>query len=258
MNTPPDFVFSFNHQKNRIIRLNETESTNDFAKQLQMQPFENEVIIIADYQTKGRGNAGNSWESESGKNLTFSIILKPHFLEPSLQFLLNKVIALGIYDFVSDKLNSSNVKIKWPNDIYVGNKKIAGTLIEHSIIGSQLEKSIVGIGININQTVFTSNAPNPISLSNITNAVYPLKDTLIQLMNFIFIRYQELKDKKIKQLDIDYLNQLYCLNEYKTYNYQGEKIKASIQGVNKFGQLQLLSENNNLISCSFKEIEFDL
>ncbi|MEI8204823.1 MAG: biotin--[acetyl-CoA-carboxylase] ligase [Bacteroidota bacterium] len=257
MNTTSNLVLTFNNHKIRIIRLDQVDSTNDYAKKLLSNPFgEEDILVFSSNQTSGRGNGGNSWESEAGKNLTFSLILRPNFLEPVNQFQLNKVIALAIRDFVYENAKNFSIKIKWPNDIYVNDKKIAGTLIEHSIMGNQLENSIVGIGININQEIFKSDAPNPVSLLNLTNKTYDLEKMLQQLVNVIYRCYQALKENKTEQIDKDYLNHLYCLNELKPYNFQGNKIMASIQSVNHFGQLQLITENNKLISCAFKEIEF--
>ena len=131
-----------------IIKKNQISSTNTVAIELlKKEELPEGTIIWADEQTKGRGQRGNSWESEPGTNLTISIILFPHFLKAEDQFLLSKVTSLAITDYLANRFNQ--VTIKWPNDIYVANDKIAGILIENSIIGSSFEYAVIGIGLNI-------------------------------------------------------------------------------------------------------------
>ncbi len=148
-------------------------STNSYAAFL----LKNEVIpegaiVSAEYQTTGRGQGSNIWESENGKNLLISIILYPSIIYPASQFLISMALSLGICDFL--KRFIPDCSIKWPNDIYVNDDKIAGILIENSIMGDKIESTIAGIGLNINQEKFLSDAPNPVSLSLITGKKYDL------------------------------------------------------------------------------------
>ena len=149
-------------------------STNSYIKELDTLPEEN-TLFRAVAQTCGRGQRGNSWESEDCRNLTFSILFYPENFHPRNQFIISCAVALGVTDFLRRYLPDPDaVKVKWPNDIYVGNRKICGILIEHTLQGAQISRSILGVGININQETFISDAPNPVSLANLTALHYPL------------------------------------------------------------------------------------
>ena len=155
----------------KIIKLDEIDSTNNYTSKLLANSNVIEgTVVVAKAQSSGRGQLSNQWESEYGKNILASFVFYPKFLPVQQQFLLSKVIALGVRDLLT--LFVDKVKVKWPNDIYIDNKKVAGILIENSIMGHTLESSIAGVGININQTVFLSDAPNPVSL------IYSLKKEL--------------------------------------------------------------------------------
>ena len=149
---------------NNHIRLNRVNSTNKYAVEMiaKSKPIEG-TVISASFQYEGRGQIGRFWESEAEKNITCSTILRPDFLEASDQFQLNIAISLALHDFISHFLDNKDVKIKWPNDIYVGDKKIAGILLQNSLIGKKVNSTIVGTGININQTEFSGDVPNPTS-----------------------------------------------------------------------------------------------
>jgi biotin-[acetyl-CoA-carboxylase] ligase BirA-like protein len=162
--------------------------------------------FVTDNQTQGRGQGNNSWESAPGKNLTFSMILYPVSIEVSAQFVLSKAISLAVYDFISQFV--SDVSVKYPNDVYVGNRKITGILIENFIKGAYLEKSIAGIGVNINQERFESNAPNPVSLRQMTGNTYQLNDCLENLCACIAHRYKMITGNA-DQLHSDYEQHLY-------------------------------------------------
>lgn len=237
-----------------IIRKNEINSTNNFALELikSANPAAGTVVLTLN-QTKGRGQQTNSWESESGKNLTISIILRPEFLPIPDQFHVSMVISLGVYDYLKEYLD--DVLVKWPNDIYVGDKKIAGILIEHSIMGSVLSTSVCGIGLNINQRKFVSDAPNPISLSNCTNQEYDLETELSNLLGKIENRYFQLENGDKKQLEKDYLDTLYWMNEPHTYKDENGVFKGKIVGITEWGQLRIVAEGKERI-YNFKEVSF--
>lgn len=243
-----------------IIRLKSVDSTNLFSLELLKKKLLPEgSIIISEEQTAGKGQNNAKWESEAGKNLTFSIILYPQFLAPENQFLLNKSIALGIADFVRSTFNNHNVTIKWPNDIYIEDKKVAGTLIINSIMSKHFEYSIIGIGININQEQFISDAPNPVSFINISKNFFDLEKSLEQLCSFIENRYSQLKNQKIKTIDEDYLNSLYQLNDTKKYLYKGKIIVGNITGVSEYGKLQISVNSEEMmetIECDVKELVY--
>ena len=147
-----------------LERVKETTSTNDYLAQLCKESKAKEFYtVMADIQTKGKGQRGNSWESEAGKNLTFSIVLYPTALEAPKQFCLSMLAALACHEALDNYTNGFS--IKWPNDIYWKDKKIGGILIENELEGEYIVQSIIGIGLNINQEVFYSDAPNPVSLN---------------------------------------------------------------------------------------------
>ncbi|HAN18472.1 MAG: biotin--[acetyl-CoA-carboxylase] ligase [Bacteroidetes bacterium GWC2_33_15] len=237
------------------IWLKSTSSTNDYASELlKTENPEEGTILITENQTTGKGLGKNTWESETGKNLTFSIILYPDFLEASQQFLISKVVALGIQKYLS--LKTRHVTIKWPNDIYFNDKKIAGILIENSIMGDRIKHSIIGIGININQTEFISNAPNPVSLKQITGDNYLLQDELVELKYHIAKFYSKLRNKQFKEIDREYLLNLYKYKVWHDFKSRDTLFRAKITGVNEFGHLQVLTPDDEIREFDLKEIEF--
>jgi len=134
-------------------------------------------IVICHEQTAGRGQRGNSWESEPGRNLTFSLLLRPRRIEAPDAFLMSMAVSIGITEALR-KLLCQDVLIKWPNDIYVGDRKLAGILIENSFSGRKIGHAIIGIGLNVNQTVFRSDAPNPVSMAELSGHEYDLDEVL--------------------------------------------------------------------------------
>jgi len=182
---------------NTIVRLQETESTNNYANtQIRENVVLEGTVFLAYEQTAGRGQLSNFWESEAGKNLTFSLVLYPDFLEIRRQFMLSKVVTLGIYTALHKYVDQ--LKIKWPNDIYAGNRKLGGILIENSIMYGLLKSSVVGIGLNVNQSVFHSTAPNPVSLQILTNQHYDTDCILTEVLTAIIICcFVKVKTKKL-------------------------------------------------------------
>ena len=237
-----------------IVRENEINSTNSFAVDLiKSECPDAGTVVLALNQTKGRGQQTNTWESEGGKNLTISIIFRPEFLPIHLQFNISMLISLGVYDYLNQ--HTSNVSIKWPNDIYVGNKKIAGILIEHSIMGSVLSHSICGIGLNVNQSKFLSDAPNPISLINCTGEEYDLNEELTKLLACIEKRYFQLEDGYLENLESDYLNSLYWRYEKHQFSDENGIFEGVIVGISELGQLRIEVDGVERI-YNFKEVSF--
>jgi BirA family biotin operon repressor/biotin-[acetyl-CoA-carboxylase] ligase len=242
--------------KANIISLPETGSTNTYAiSLLSKERPEEGCVVITDNQTQGKGTDTNTWESEKGKNLTFSLILYPEF-KADQQFVLNKSISLGICDFVRAELPQSEITIKWPNDIYIGNNKSCGILIQNSVIGNRLDYVVVGIGLNVNQTIFTSDAPNPVSLKMISGKDYNLDELLHKLLNSIFEKYTEAKPETSRKIENDYRKKLYRLMEWHEYILKGTETIARITGTNSFGQLELETENGQVFTCDLKEVKF--
>lgn len=240
-----------------IIRLESVDSTNKFVSDtLAREDYKEGSIVITDHQHSGKGLDKNKWESEKGKNLTFTMVLRPVFLSPGEQFFLNKIIALAVYDFVRSYLPEHMVHIKWPNDIYIENKKVAGILINNTIKGNQFETSIVGIGININQRVFVSDAPNPVSLVNYLTYEADLDECLQVIIRTLNKRYFQLSVRDFDKIDEDYFRDIYRQNEWATFKKGSETFMAKITGVTEYGQLVLETEQGDTLQFEFKEVEF--
>jgi len=258
------------------IEVEQTDSTNSYLAQLASQgswlngrgAFEG-TAVIARHQLRGRGQRDASWESEPAKNLTLSILLYPDFLKPEEQFQLNKVVSLGVAEFVADYLYFSegskgeDVKIKWPNDIYVSDKKIAGILIENSVSGAKLLQSVVGIGININQEKFSAGLPNPTSLKLITGNDFDLKECFEKLCSCVEKRYLQLRNtflhpnhSRQEEIDHDYSENLYRFAEWARYKYKEATLKAQITGITKTGKLVLETSEKRILECDFKDVSF--
>lgn len=239
-----------------LITLNEVNSTNTFLKDAlsKSTPFYEGTVILAEKQYAGRGQADNSWQSEAGKNLTFSILLNPTFLPVEKQFDLNKAISLALNDVLS-KYSSGNAFIKWPNDSYIGSKKIAGILIENIVSGNKIKHAIIGIGINVNQEKFPSDIKNVTSLKQALHQDYDLLDLLAEICGSVEARYLQLKAGKSIELDVAYLNKLYLRDEWAPFKFDGQIQSGKITGITASGQLKL-DTPNGIRYFNNKEIEF--
>ncbi len=234
--------------------LNSVDSTNKYAHEIisKINPIEG-TVIRAEEQYAGRGQFGSEWESKPGENITISIILCPKFLLVKHQFYLNAAIALGVYDFVKQILQST-VSIKWPNDIYIGEKKIAGLLIENILRGVYLDKTIVGIGVNINQSDFDSSLPNPTSLYLECQKKFSIDDLLFQLYACLERQYVRLQKGSLTEILQDYQKCLFGTNLTRKYKLSdGSIIEAEIVGVEENGRL-LVKHNQTIRSFDLKEI----
>ena len=233
-------------------------STNQYCELLNLNETEEFTVIVARTQTDGIGQSGNHWEAEPGKNLTFSLILKPSWLQIIDQYQLTKAVSLGIADYLEPLISQGEkrVRIKWPNDIYADDKKICGILISHRIAGGKIVASVTGIGLNVNQRVFPSWVPNPTSLSLLTGEEWPLDEVLENMLDCIFFRYYALQKEPLGTLDEPYLNKLLRRGEEKPYRYQGQTIYATLTDVNRYGHLQLITNKGERLSCQLKEIQF--
>lgn len=238
-----------------IIILPSVTSTNAYAGELIGQgKASNGLVIRAIQQSAGKGQENNKWESEAGENLTLSIVVKPSGLAPARQFMLNKIASLAVYDFVASRPVSEQVSIKWPNDVYIGNRKTAGILINNTITGDTITWSVVGIGLNINQTDFSSDAPNPVSLKQASGINYDLESSLKELCSCFDKWITHLLDMNYDLIDRNYMKVLYRCNEEAAFIYKGQPIQARISGVGEFGHLMLKLQNGSELSCDLKEI----
>jgi BirA family transcriptional regulator, biotin operon repressor / biotin---[acetyl-CoA-carboxylase] ligase len=240
-----------------IIRVERVSSTNDYALELldrQKEKIIDGTVIVADQQTAGKGQQGNTWQSEKGQNLTLSVVLFPTFVPPDEQFSLSKVVSLGITDFL--QTYCQDVYIKWPNDIYIKNAKIGGILIEHSILGNMISHTIAGIGLNVNQTFFPQDIPNPTSMKLCKAREFDLKKTLNFLLTFIENRYFQLGLGRQEELNRDYTSRLYWLNEKHEFESFDEQFTGKILGAEDNGELRIQTENGEIQGFYFKEVEF--
>ncbi|MFA5245626.1 MAG: biotin--[acetyl-CoA-carboxylase] ligase [Pedobacter sp.] len=239
-----------------LIRLKEVDSTNTFLKDAlsKSTPFMDGTVILAEKQFAGRGQSGNSWQSEAGKNLTFSILLNPVFLQVEKQFELNKAVSLALNDVLSKYFNG-RAYIKWPNDLYIDNNKIGGMLIENIVQGSRIKHAIVGIGLNINQGQFPDNLKNITSFKQELHQDYDLMGILSEICSSVEARYLQLRSGALDKLDHDYLNKLYLMHQWSVFRFDGRIESGKIMGVTGPGQLLLeTTEGQRLFNN--KEIEF--
>ncbi len=238
-----------------IIHLSETDSTNDYLKKLlSREKPEEGTIVLTDFQTKGKGQIGNCWESERGKNLLCSVLFYPKCVEINCQFILSQMVCVAVAEtLIAERIDAA---IKWPNDIYVENRKIAGILIENSLGAQGIETCIVGIGINVNQEKFCSNAPNPVSMCQITGKQYDIQVILSNLKSKLFSRYQQLYFDEETLIRADYNQFLYRKSGFHLYKAGGEIFEARIQHIFPDGKLVLELKNGKTRSFLFKEVSF--
>ena len=214
-------------------------------------------IIWAERQTAGRGQRGHTWQSNEGENLTFTALLEPTFLPPSEQFSLLQVVALAMADMLSEY--GIEAKIKWTNDIYVGDSKLVGILMEHKLQGIVIGRTIAGIGLNVNQTEFDPELPNPTSMRLIAGREFDRKEVLERIALHLKNRYEMLRRGEIKQLHLDYHQRLYRLGEEHTYALpDGTRFRGVIEGVESQGALKITTPQGEAYKFLFKEVEFVL
>ena len=240
--------------KNKI-ELATVDSTNNYAKELlaKEKPMEG-TIIVAQEQHSGRGQMGNAWKTEAGKNLTLSVILYPEFLDADKQFYLNMAISLAVKDFCESVL-ADEIKIKWSNDIYHLDNKLAGILIENTISGTRISSSVIGIGINVNQQEFDSSLANPISLFQISNMEYNM-ETLVELLcSFIEKYYLQLRQLHFNFLEKGYTVALYRYQQTHEFKKGEQVFRGEINGVAKDGKL-IIHSGGKEMRFGFKEVEF--
>ncbi|MBD5371208.1 MAG: biotin--[acetyl-CoA-carboxylase] ligase [Bacteroides sp.] len=239
-----------------ILILDETASTNSYVAEHE-DHLTAPVMVAARRQYAGRGQRGNSWESEPGKNLTASVLLRPDRVLPRQQFAISEAIALAVVATLAQY--GIEARVKWPNDIYVADGKICGILIEHSLMGHQIRRTIAGFGLNINQTEFISDAPNPISMSRITGVAYDAEEVARRTGENIE-RYLPLLPSEEGR---GRLHELYMATLWRGEgewpfldNKTGETLSASIHGIAPDGTLTLKTHDGELRPYAFKEVSF--
>jgi len=221
-----------------LIFMPECHSTNDEASRLldsNTQVMEG-TVVITNAQTSGRGQRGSTWVSEPGKNLTFSLLIKPTFLAVLDQFYLNMTFSLGLADYLNNAL-TSDIRIKWPNDIIVNDKKVCGILIENHVQGQNIQHSIVGIGLNVNQTNFS--VPHATSMKLQKDHEFALENVLPELLSFLETRYLQLRSGNLEELINDYLTIFYWKGERHMFKKADEIFEGEITGIDPFGKLKI-------------------
>ncbi len=238
-----------------IVYLDSVDSTNNYAaKELLTKSLNEGTVFAAACQQSGRGLGGSYWEGADGLNLTFSIVLYPRQVEVVRQFSISKAIALGITDFLS--AYTEDVAIKWPNDIYAGNKKIAGILIETAVSGGKISRAVIGIGLNINQEEFISDAPNPVSLKNLTGKIYDLPEMLNKLCCKLDRRYLRLISGNSARINSDYEKLLYLNGKWAHYLADEAEFEGFITGTDQEGRLMIQTRQGDIRRFLFKEVQF--
>ena len=227
----------------RIIHIEETDSTNRWLK----ENGEGNMVVVADYQTAGKGCGTNSWESERGKNLTFSMLIHPENIPASRQFRITEIISVAICEVLEQYIG--DVSIKWPNDIYWCNGKLGGILIENALTGNQIRDCIIGVGLNVNQRRFLSGAPNPVSLWQISEH----ETDCAQLLDEILAKFGELVAQDVRP---QYLARLYRRQGYHPFVDQDGAFMAELTGVEEDGHLLLQDDNGHQRRYAFKEVTF--
>lgn len=243
--------------KNRIF-LPEVTSTNSYAMELlkNVKPLEG-TVVFTDHQTQGRGQRGMAWNSEPTSNLTFSVLLKPKFLGIENYFYLYQIAALACYDALTEFINNSqfDIKIKWPNDILVDGKKICGILIENILLDNQLNWSVIGVGVNVNQVHFDEGI-NATSVKLLKGFSVERKILMDAICGYLEKYYLKLKENKFEEIYQTFLSNMFAYKQVVCFQYQEKKRMLKVMGIAKSGLLSLLDEEENLLEVDVKEIKW--
>lgn len=234
-------------------------STGSTMADLRQAPFleRNEpfVLVSADFQTAGRGQRGTHWEAEAGRNLLFGIRCHPTFMKAGCQFLLSEVQALAVVESLESE---AEVIVKWPNDIYVGDGKLGGMLLEHDLCGAQIATTITGVGLNINQERFSGDAPNPVSLRQIVGRDTDRSLLLSRIVERFDALYAKLKSGHTSEIHETYLSRLYRRTGFYPYADAKGQFEAEFVNVSHDGRLYLRDKDGTLRTYAFKEVRFIL
>jgi len=242
-----------NHNRWNIVELSDVDSTNSWIyDKFSGSKIKSGTVARSAFQQAGRGQRGNSWQSEPGANLLFSFLYQPVKFRAASQFRLSQTVSLAVVDWLLSF--SPNVFIKWPNDIYVGKKKITGILIENILVGEYINASVVGIGININQTDFSSDLPNPTSLALLTNKKFDLANALLDLLHCMDKRLIQFEKKEFEKLNSDYTQHLLRFNKPGLFVANGEQFEAQITKVLPSGEVVLQLNDGSIREYGFKEV----
>ncbi|MBP5570983.1 MAG: biotin--[acetyl-CoA-carboxylase] ligase [Prevotella sp.] len=236
----------------KTLYLEETDSTNDFLRYYTPEEGEEMTVVWTDFQRKGRGQGANHWESEAGKNLTFSVLIHPDEVRAQDQYIISMAVAETMHRYLSGMLDAA-VHIKWPNDIYVGDSKIGGILIENHLSGEHIKDCIIGIGLNVNQTVFVSDAPNPISLRMIDDREWNREEVLQGLIAELVWQFKHFRIDVIRK---KYRRHLYRREGIYPYRDVDGEFEAELLEVENDGHLVLLDTQGRQRRYAFKEVAY--
>lgn len=238
--------------KTKIIRLEEIDSTNRYLKNYREEGDEEMIVAVADYQAAGKGQGTHTWESEKGKNLLFSIKVYPHWIPVRRQFVLSMAGALAVKDALDSYVE--NITLKWPNDVYWSDQKISGTLIENTIDSKGIKSCVFGIGLNVNQLVFHSDAPNPVSLAQILGHEVDRDEVLKKILDG-FEKYYELL-RRADYMDVSgiYHLSLYRRKGFHPYRDADGEFEGALVEVEDDGHLILHDRQGRIRSYAFGEI----
>ena len=231
------------------------DSTNAYLQRLQSETDIRNWVVSADEQSAGKGMGNNGWESEVGKNLTFSLAVDMSFLPAEKQFVLSEAVPLGIIEVLDGILSAEKLSIKWPNDIFYENRKLAGILINSTIKANMMDVSIIGIGLNVNQTQFQDLPTHPISMKMIMGEDYDLLPLLEQIVEHIIIKVELMKSNPTS-IEQDYLKRLFRYRTWAEYEIGGKTLRLFMTGIDAFGRLQLVDEQQELHQYEIKQIKF--
>jgi BirA family biotin operon repressor/biotin-[acetyl-CoA-carboxylase] ligase len=237
------------------IHLEQIDSTNAYLQRQQSGADIRNWVVSADEQTAGKGMGNNGWESEVGKNLTFSLALDVSFMPAERQFLMSEAVALGLIQALDDLLPAEKLHIKWSNDIFFDNHKLAGILINSTIKANRMDVSIIGIGLNVNQMQFKDWPTHPISLKQITGKEYDLQPLLEKIVESLYNKVEILKTDPTA-IEQAYLQRLYRYRTWAEYEVNGKVMRLFMTGIDAFGRLMLVNEADNSYCFDIKEIRF--
>jgi len=239
----------------KYIHLEQIDSTNAYLQRKQSEADIRNWVVSTDEQTAGKGMGSNGWESEVGKNLTFSLALDVSFLPAERQFLLSEAVPLGIVEVLDGLLPSERLSIKWPNDIVYDGHKLAGILINSTIKANKMDVSVIGIGLNVNQMQFKNWPTHPISLQQITGKNYDLQPLMEQIASHILLKVERLKSSP-SLTEQEYLKRLFRYRTWAEYEVDGKVLRLLMTGIDPFGRLLLIDEKNKTYCFDIKEIKF--
>jgi BirA family biotin operon repressor/biotin-[acetyl-CoA-carboxylase] ligase len=239
------------------FHLHAVDSTNSYATDMLRQiSLVDGTLFYTFNQLNGRGQRDNKWESEPDKNIALSVVIAPSFLSANKQFLLTQITSLALADLMAELLDkSAKVCVKWPNDIYINNKKIAGVLIENTLRDNIIQHSIIGVGINVNQETFTT-TNNAVSLKQVAGKSFELMAVLEMFCKNLEAYYLQLKAVKMQEINQKYLSTLYRLNEWKNYSFDENINEGKIVGTTAEGKLIIELRDGSIRNFDLKEITF--